>query len=85
MAGDGTVWIWLPGSNVRVDYASQLERDRSLRLAEARQEIAEQGVLVLGWDDLPAREREMAALEARNWVRAAVLCELIPEAGDGDG
>jgi hypothetical protein len=68
------VRIQLPGSGVTVAYASQCERDRSLLLAEARQDIAHEGVLVPRWGQLTDYDREMAALEARNWLRAAVRC-----------
>ena len=68
------VRIKLPGSAVIVTYASQCERDRSLRLAEARQEIAERTGYIPPWEDLADGDREMAVLEARNWLRAAVRC-----------
>jgi hypothetical protein len=70
-AGD-EVRIQMPDSGVIVTYASQCERDRSLRLAEARQALAHEGVLATPWTELADDEREMAALEARNWLRAAI-------------
>jgi hypothetical protein len=68
----------LPGSAVVVTYASGYERDRSVRLARARQEIAERGCLLPGWAELSAAERGMAALEARNWLWAGIAAGLIP-------
>jgi hypothetical protein len=72
----GEVRIWMPDSGVIVDYASQTERDRSVRLARERQGLAQRGCLLPGWDELTEAEREMASLEARNWLRAAVLAGL---------
>ena len=66
------VRIQMPASSVIVTYTSQGERDRSLRLAEARQEIASGPVYTPPWAELADGDREMAALEARNWLRAAV-------------
>jgi hypothetical protein len=71
--GDG-VRAQMPGSSVVVTYASQRERDRSLRLARARQDIADEGGTCPTWAELTDGEQEMAALEARNWLRAAVRC-----------
>ena len=71
--------IQLPGSGVVATYISGSERNRSLRLAEARQVIAEQTGYSPAWAELCEREREMAALEARNWLRAAVRAKLFEE------
>jgi len=68
------VRVKLPSSAVVVTYDSQCERDRSLQLAEARQEIAERTGYIPPWAELGDGDREMAALEARNWLRAAVRC-----------
>ena len=73
------VSVQLPGSGVIVTYASLTERGRSLRLAEARQEIAEQTGYIPAWAELNERDRERAVLEARNWLRAAVSAGLIEE------
>lgn len=83
MADDGKILIRLPGSGVVVDYAGQRERDQSLRLAQARQRIAERTGYIPSWDELDEDDQETAALEARNWLRAAVECGLIGEAGRG--
>jgi hypothetical protein len=72
--------VQLPGSGVVATYISGPERNRSLRLAEARQMIAHEGGPHLpAWPELTDREREMSALEARNWLRAAVRAGLIKE------
>lgn len=76
------VKIRMPGSAVIVTYASRVERDRSLLLAEARQKIAEATGYIPAWAELADDDRETAALEARDWVRAAVACGLIPETED---
>jgi hypothetical protein len=82
MAGDGKILIRMPGSGVVIGYASQRERDQSVRLAQARQEIAHHRTgYIPAWDELGRAEQEDAALEARNWLRAAVLCGLVPEDG----
>jgi hypothetical protein len=82
MPSEGEILIRIPGSSAVIDYASQAERDRSLRLAEARQELAHGGVgYVPPWAELTEAEREKSALEARNWLRAAVACGLIPGGG----
>lgn len=60
-----------------ITYASQCERDRSLRLAQARQALAARGAGLPGWQDLTGAEREDAALEARNWLRAGEASGLI--------
>src|SRR5690348_617935 len=82
MAGDGKILIKLPGSGVVIGYASQGERDQSVRLAQARQEIAHRTGYIPAWDELGQAGQEDATLEARNWLRAAVLCGLGP-GGDG--
>lgn len=74
--------IRMPGSPVIVTYASRGERDRALLLAEARQKIAEATGYIPAWAELTDDERETVALEARDWVRAAVACGLIPEGED---
>lgn len=79
------VKIRMPGSAVIVTYASRVERDRSLLLAEARQTAAQaeqENPLILRWAELTDDERETVALEARDWVRAAAACGLIPERED---
>ena len=83
MSGDGKVRVSLPGTGVVVEYANQRERDQSVRLAQARQWIAERTGYIPAWDELGEDDRETAALEARNWLRAAVECGLISEADDG--
>jgi hypothetical protein len=76
------VRVKMPGSAVIITYTDQRERDRSLRLAEARQAIAAEGVLCAPWAGLPDAERELAATEARNWLRAAGRAGLLTgEAG----
>jgi hypothetical protein len=71
--------VQLPGSGVVATYISGSERNRSLRLAEARQMVAHEGALLPTWAELTDREREMSALDARNWLRAAVRAGLIEE------
>jgi hypothetical protein len=73
------VRVQLPGSGVVVTYTSLTERDRSLRLAEARQGVAHDGTFDPAWAQLTDYDREMTALEARNWLRAAVRAGLIEE------
>jgi hypothetical protein len=68
----------MPGSAVLIDYASQCERDRALRFAEARQALAERGCFLPGWSALSEHDREIATVEARNWLRAGSACGLIP-------
>jgi hypothetical protein len=76
------VCVKMPGSAVIVTYASQRERDRSLRLAEARHAIAAEGVPCPPWAGLSDAERELAATEARNWLRAVGRAGLLTrEAG----
>jgi hypothetical protein len=76
--GGGEVRIRMPGSGVLMDYASQCERDRSVRLAKARQALAERRCFLPGWDALREDEQEIAAVEARNWLRAGIAEGLIP-------
>jgi hypothetical protein len=83
MADDGKARIRLLTAGVVVSYASQRERDRSLRLAQARQRIAERTGYIPGWDQLGTEDQETAILEARNWLRAAVECGLIAEGEAG--
>jgi hypothetical protein len=73
------VRVQLPDSGVIVTYISLTERDRSLRLAEARQMVAHEGALLPTWTALNDYDRERSALEARNWLRAAVRAGLIEE------
>lgn len=82
MADDGKIRISLPGTGVVVEYANQRERERSVLLAQARQWIAERTGYIPAWGELNEDDRETAALEARNWLRAAVECGLIGEDGD---
>ena len=79
MAGDDKILIRLPETGVVVDYASQLERDRSVSLAQARQQIAERTGYIPPWDELAEGDQELAILEARNWLRAAILCGLVSD------
>jgi hypothetical protein len=68
------VRISSPGSGVTVVYASQDERDRSLRLAEAHQQLEHEGIGHFSgpkWCWLTTQEQEIAAVDARNWLRAA--------------
>jgi hypothetical protein len=69
--------IPMPGSGVLIDYASQAERDRSLWLAEARQELAHRGCFLPPWSALTDAERQLAAVGARNWLRAAATAGLV--------
>ena len=71
--------VSLPGSGVVATYASGSERNRSARLAEARQNIAREGTGCPPWLELTSREQEVSILEARNWLRAAVRAGLIKE------
>lgn len=82
MADDGKVLVHLLTSGVTIEYASRQERDQSLRLAQARQRIAERTGYIPGWGELGEEDQETAVLEARNWLRAAVECGLI---GSDDG
>ncbi len=74
----GEVRVRMPGSAILIGYASQCERDRSLRLAEARQALAERGCSLPAWSALSEHDREIAAVEARNWLRAGVADSLMP-------
>ena len=76
MADSGKILIKLPGIGVVVDYADQCERDQSIKLAQARQRLAERTGYIPAWDELGEGDRETAALEARNWLRAAIECGL---------
>jgi hypothetical protein len=80
MAGDGKILISLPGTGVVVEYASQRERDQSVKLAQARQYLAERTGYIPGWGELGEDDRETAALEARNWLRAMAM---LARFGDG--
>jgi hypothetical protein len=71
------VRIPVPGSGILIDYASRDERERSLRLAQARQQIAHDGCFLPSWAELTDAEQEIAAVEARNWLRAAVNACLV--------
>jgi hypothetical protein len=74
----GEIRVTAPGSSVVMTYASQCERDRSSRLAEARQQLAHEGALLPAWAELSEAEREDAAIEARNWLRAAIRAGIAP-------
>jgi hypothetical protein len=76
-AGNGEIRLQAAGSAVVITYTSQRERDRSLRLAQARQEIAEREADGPSWAALAEDEREAAALEARNWLRTGEAAGLI--------
>ena len=76
------VHIRMPGSEFIVTYTSRVERDRALLLAEARQKIAEATGYIPAWAELTDDDRETATLEARDWVRAAVACGLMPDGED---
>lgn len=67
----------LPGSRFTVTYRSQGERDRALRLAEARQQIAHEGNGNPTWQELTDDERGTTELAARNWLRAAERAGLL--------
>jgi hypothetical protein len=84
MADGGEVRVSVPGSGVVMTYASQCERDRSVVFAQARQARAAAGGLCPSWDALSGGDREVAAVEARNWLRAGVACGLVPACCDGD-
>lgn len=77
---DGKIRIRLPGSGVVAEYASQREREQSVRLAQARQWIAERTGYIPAWTELGEGDRETAALEARNWLRATAM---LAPGGDG--
>lgn len=83
MEAEGKIRIRLPGGGVVAEYASRRERDQSLRLAQARQQVAERTGYIPAWSELGEGDREVATLEARNWLRAAIGCGLIKEASDG--
>jgi len=80
MAGDGKILIQMPGTGVVVEYADQRERGQSVKLAQARQYLAERTGYIPAWADLGEYDREAAALEARNWLRAMAM---LAPAGDG--
>ena len=75
---DGEVRVAGPhGTGIVITYASQCERDRALRLARARQDLAVRGAGLPGWQDLTGADQEDAALEARSWLRAGEASGLI--------
>lgn len=74
--------VQFPNSGVAFTYTSQGERDRSLRLAEARQQLAHEGAFLPTWQELTDAERIDSELEARNWLRAADRAGLLAPAGD---
>ena len=76
---DSKILIQMPGTGVMIDYANQRERTQSLQLARSRQQIAERTGYIPAWEELGEAEHEGAALEARNWLRAAYECGLITE------
>lgn len=63
--------MWDPG------YTDETERDQSRRLAEARQQLAHEVGYLPTWGELTDHEREVAMLDARNYLRAARRCGLI--------
>ena len=65
------------GTGIVITYASQCERDRSLRLAQAWQALAARGAGLPGWQDLTGPEQEDAAPGALNWPRAGEAAGLI--------
>jgi hypothetical protein len=69
--------VQFPNSGVAFTYTSQGERDRSLRLAEARQQLAHEGSFLPTWQELTDDERAMSEVEARNWLRAAARADLL--------
>jgi hypothetical protein len=75
--GGDKVRVQVPGSAAVITCACQCERARSLRLAQARQDLAERGAGLPGWAALTGAEREDAALEARDWLRAGEAAGLI--------
>lgn len=75
----------LPGSGFMVTYRSQGERDRTLRLAEARQQLAHDGNGNPTWQELTDDERGTSELSARNWLRAAEIAGLLAADDDTDG
>src|SRR5260370_24738109 len=58
--------------------ASRCERDGSVSMAEARQQIAHELVGIPSWYELTEAEREDAAAEARTWLRAARRAGIAP-------
>lgn len=74
-----SIRVPLPGSGFMVTYRSQGERERTLRLAEARQQIAHEGSALPTWQELTDDERGTTELSARNWLRAAERAGLIAE------
>lgn len=80
MPSDGKILVTLPGIGVVVEYASQRERDQSVKLAQARQYLAERTGYIPAWDGLADGDRETAAAEARNWLRAMAM---LAPFGDG--
>jgi Zn finger protein HypA/HybF involved in hydrogenase expression len=87
-APGGEVRISIPSAGLVATYASQAERDRALRLAQARQQLACEDLAIAApgggrpWNALNDYNRETAALEARDWLRAAGHAGLIPSAAD---
>jgi hypothetical protein len=80
----GGIRVPLPGSGFMVTYASQGERERTLRLAEARQQIAHEGNGNPAWQELTEDERGTSELSARNWLRAAQRAGLLAEQDQAD-
>jgi hypothetical protein len=73
MNGNTTeVRVQIPGSGVVITYTSRCERDRSLRLAEARQDLAHESGMCPPWADLTEADRERSAMDARYWLTAAI-------------
>lgn len=79
-----SIRVPLPGSGFMVTYESQGERERTLRLAEARQQIAHEGNRNPTWQELTDDERGTSELSARNWLRAAKRAGLLAEQDQDD-
>jgi len=80
---DTTIRVQFPSSGVSYSFISQDERDRSLQLAVARQQIAHEGTFLPTWQELTDDERATSEVAARNYLRAAVRAGLLPERTPG--
>jgi hypothetical protein len=78
------IQVQFPNSGVAFTYTSQGERDRSLRLAEARQQLAHEGSFLPTWQELTDDERATSEVAARNWLRAAVRAGLLAPVEDDE-
>jgi len=67
----GEIRVQFPGSRVVFTYTSQAEHDRTLRLAEARQQLAHEGSFLPTWQELTDDERATSQVAACWWLRAA--------------